>query len=352
MRLYKDFLRLTVSTLLLFAPGGAAMAQTNLLPYISAAKATNYMGVQVVVTDNVVQVAIRPTVVLLNLNKSYPDSPLTCVIRRRDTNQFPDVESYLGKRVEVSGRIIDYQGRPEIILTSINQITILEAASTSDSPSLSTLESPATAVQPTTPATPTLPLDGQTVKTKGQAGQAGWLIGGLLGVIIVLMGFLACLFWQRGRDAKPNPATATALVRASDEPGNDSVSVAEWKQRALVAEAMAGQQGQMLREKIMPELTEFAKQGLVQGLYAQRNALIERQLKAQEAVAEMERRLAALQVPLQERIRAYEKRVVELEKEVESQGEELRELTRATLQLVRRKLEDERGLARARSPLN
>ncbi len=352
MRLYKSLPRLIVIPLLLFASGGAAMAQTNLVQYISADKSTNYMGVQVVVTDMVVQVAIRPTVVLLNLNKRYPDSPLTCVIRRSDTNQFPDVESYLGKRVEVSGRIIDYQGRPEIILTSINQITILEATSTSASPSLSTLESPATAVQPPTPTTPAPLLDEQIVKTKDQPGQAGWLIAGSLGIIIVLLGFLVLLFWRRNRDVKPNPVLTTALVKTSDEPGNDSVSVAEWKKRALVAEAMAGQQGQMLREKIMPELTEFAKQGLVQGLYAQRNALIERQLKAQEVVAEMERRLMALQVPLQERIRAYEQRVAELEREVESQGEELRELTRATLQLVRRKLEDERVLARARSPLN
>ena len=166
MRLYKSLPRLIVIPLLLFASGGAAMAQTNLVQYISAAEATNYMGVQVVVTDMVVQVAIRPTVVLLNLNKRYPDSPLTCVIRRSDTNQFPDVESYWGKRVEVSGRIIDYQGRPEIILTSINQITILEATSTSASPSLPTLESPATAVQPATPTTPGSPLDEQIGKTK------------------------------------------------------------------------------------------------------------------------------------------------------------------------------------------
>ena len=49
------------------------------------------------------------------------------------------------------------------------------------------------------------------------------------------------------------------------------------------------------------------------------------------------------------RIRAYEKRIGELEKEVESQGEEMRELTRATLVLVRKKLEDERERQRERT---
>jgi recombinational DNA repair ATPase RecF len=87
-------------------------------------------------------------------------------------------------------------------------------------------------------------------------------------------------------------------------------------------------------------------------LYAQRNALLERQQKAQQALAEFESRLAALQLPLQERIRAYEKRIAELEKEVETQGEEMRELTRATLALVRKKLEDEQGLGRAPSRFN
>src|SRR5258708_7937365 len=131
-------------------------------------------------------------------------------------------------------------------------------------------------------------------------------------------------------------------MKSQDEMTVDSSSIHEWKQRALVAEAMAGQQGQMLREKIMPELTEFAKQSLVQGLYAQRNALLETHQEAQLALAEMESRLTKIQAPLHERIRVYEQRIVELEKEVETQGDEVRELTRATLGLVRKKLEDER----------
>ena len=175
----------------------------------------------------------------------------------------------------------------------------------------------------------------------------GWVIGSLA-VIIGLLGFLVFLFWRKG-DGTSGPRPNLSLSTRSALPGGaaaESLSVDDWKQRALVAEAMAGQQGQMLREKIMPELTEFAKQSLVQGLYAQRNALLERQQKAQQALAAFESRLAALQLPLQERVRAYEKRIVELEKEVETQGEEMRELTRATLALVRKKLEDEQERGR------
>ncbi|MGH7977656.1 MAG: hypothetical protein ACREC8_13485, partial [Limisphaerales bacterium] len=173
----------------------------------------------------------------------------------------------------------------------------------------------------------------------------GWMVG-LPVAIIAVLAFGIFLFWRR------NPQSTGALAKSSDDMTIDPASVHEWKQRALVAEAMAGKQGQMLREKIMPELTEFAKQSLVQGLYAQRNALIETQQKAQQALVELESRLTALQLPLQERIRAYEKRIAELEKEVESQGEEVRELTRATLTLVRKKLEDERQLEQMQSRFN
>ena len=167
-----------------------------------------------------------------------------------------------------------------------------------------------------------------------------WILGSLM-VIISLLACLVLLFWRRGRLDSP-AARSTAMLPSPGNGDEDPAAAEEWRQRALTAEAMAGKQGQMLREQIMPELTEFAKQSLVQGLYTQRNALLETQQKAAQAMLELEARLAALQLPLQERIRAYEKRVAELEKEVESQREEVRELAKATLMLVRKKLDDER----------
>jgi len=175
-----------------------------------------------------------------------------------------------------------------------------------------------------------------------------WILGSLM-VIISLLACLVLLFWRRGR--VDSPATrSTAMLPLPGKAVEDPAVAEEWRQRALTAEAMAGKQGQMLREKIMPELTEFAKQSLVQGLYTQRNALLETQQKAVQAMVELEGRLASLQLPLQERIRAYEKRVAELEKEVGSQREEVRELARATLMLVRKKLDDEREREREQPP--
>jgi isocitrate dehydrogenase kinase/phosphatase len=101
---------------------------------------------------------------------------------------------------------------------------------------------------------------------------------------------------------------------------------------------------QDLKERALADLTEFAKQSLVQGLYSQRKALLEERQKAQQELAALEGRLVALHLP--DRIQAYEKRIAELEKQLESRSDEVRELTNATLLLLRQKLEEERQLER------
>lgn len=326
--------------------------QTNDGPLeILAPAAANYMNQQVVVRDVVVQVALRPTVALLNLNQPYPDSPLTCVIRGNNTNKFPSLENYLGQRVEISGRITAYQGRPQIILKTTDQIKILNAAPISLQPPPATGE-PATKVAADQPATLAPMTAPPSTPTEAKPDHMVWWIVGMLGVIIVMLGLLAWLFWRRdiGNTGARTPHATLARLTAPVNATTAPLATEEWIQRALVAEAMAGRQGQILREKLMPELAEFAKQSLVQGLYAQRNTLIETQRVAQQALVEMESRLAALQLSLPERIRAYEQRIGELEKEVESQVAEVRELTRATLVLVRRKLEAERERERTPSP--
>jgi hypothetical protein len=146
-----------------------------------------------------------------------------------------------------------------------------------------------------------------------------------MGALTLIIGLLAWLILALRRGA---PGASTALLPP------------------------AGNPPQLTHEKALAELTEFAKQSLVQGLYEQRNALLDTQRKAQQALIQLEQRLAALQLPHQERLRAYELRIAELEKELETRGEEVRELTQATLLLVRRKLEEERGLGIRRDQFN
>jgi len=350
MRFSGCFSRLIFVAALALATG--AFAQPGGLPEIPASDATNYLDQQVVVTDKVVQVAVRPAVWLLHLNQRYPQSPLNCVVRGGYTNNFPNFEDYLGQRVEVTGRITEHAGRLEMVLTTTNQIKIVNATKINPKPAPPAAGAQIKAGLPEQPASALAPATQPIMKAEDSSGRIqGWILG-LLAVIIVLLVFGFFLFWRGNSGDGRAIRSAGALAKSLDDTTADSASAQEWKQRALVAEAMAGKQGQMLREKILPELTEFAKQSLVQGLYAQRSLLMERQQKAQQALVELESRLTALQLPLQQRICAYEKRIAELEKEVETQGEEMRELTRATLALVRKKLEDERELERAQARFN
>ncbi len=341
MRCLNPNFNLAVALLLILTPAFKARGQSDAPREIRVSEATNYVNQQVVVRDVVAQVALRQTVALLNLNQRFPHSPLTLVIRGNDTNNFPNLEKYLGQRVEVTGRITEYQGRPQIVVSTTNQIRILDSGQLPPSPQ------PPPAADTAAPEPPAI-VAGAAAQPAALVepgpDRTTWSIIRMFGILIVLLGTALLLIWWRGLGGFANRTPDLAVARQPIPPAavTEPAAMEEWKQRALVAEAMAGRQAQILREKLMPELAEFAKQSLVQGLYAQRNSLIETQKAAQQALVELEARLATLQLSLPERIRAYEKRIGELEKVVGTQGEEMRELTRATLVLVRKKLETER----------
>jgi len=168
-----------------------------------------------------------------------------------------------------------------------------------------------------------------------------WILGALSIIILLLFGMLLAIRRQ-GRTAS-SVALALPGGNTGSDPRLGSAEPAEWRNRALHAESLAAKQAKILQEKVGPELEEFAKQALVQGLYTQRNALLETQRKAHDALMELEMRLAELELPGPKRIEAYEKRIAELERELDSRDEEMRELTRATLLLVQQRLEVERN---------
>jgi DNA/RNA endonuclease YhcR with UshA esterase domain len=91
---------------------------------ISTGEAGKYYDREMIVTGTVAQVTIHPKIVFLNLDKSYPDSPFTLVIRSDVTNQFGDLKAFKGKQVEVKGKITNYHDRPEMVLTNTNQLQV------------------------------------------------------------------------------------------------------------------------------------------------------------------------------------------------------------------------------------
>ncbi|HWX19218.1 MAG TPA: hypothetical protein VN578_04835 [Candidatus Binatia bacterium] len=93
---------------------------------IPAIEAKDHLNAEATITGTIAEVHQGGSVVHLNFEKPFPDAPFTAVIFANKTNLFPDIQSLKGKAVEVSGRIIEYRNKPEIILTSTNQLKIIE----------------------------------------------------------------------------------------------------------------------------------------------------------------------------------------------------------------------------------
>jgi hypothetical protein len=102
----------------------------NTLPAkIGTDDVTNYYGQEMIVTGTVAQVSIRPKIVLLNMDKPYPDSPFTLVIFASATNQFSDLKSLKGASVEATGIITNYHNRAEMVLKQAGQLKVIGNAS-------------------------------------------------------------------------------------------------------------------------------------------------------------------------------------------------------------------------------
>jgi len=106
----------------------AEAPQTSSLKRISAAEAEKHYQEMVIVTGKVAQVSIRPKLVYVNLDKKHPETPLSCVVFSRATNQFGDLKTLEGKQVEIKGRIEEYRDKAQIILNSSNQLKVIEKA--------------------------------------------------------------------------------------------------------------------------------------------------------------------------------------------------------------------------------
>jgi hypothetical protein len=100
----------------------------NVPAKIGTDAATNFYGQEMIVTGIVAQVSIRPKIVLLNMDKPYPDSPFTLVIFASATNQFSDLKSLNGASVEATGIITNYHNRAEMVLKQAAQLKVTGTA--------------------------------------------------------------------------------------------------------------------------------------------------------------------------------------------------------------------------------
>jgi hypothetical protein len=159
------------------------------------------------------------------------------------------------------------------------------------------------------------------------------LIAGLITAGTLLFALLAWLAFRR----KPATTMLPAVV-GSTLSTDTQTDAGDWQQRALDAEQKVARAHDAIRSGVVEQLKEKA----VSSLMSQRSDMMEAQHAAAAEMAELERRLNELQTPLQDRLRAYEGRIADLEKALAAKGEENRELIKAKIALMRKQLEAER----------
>jgi DNA repair exonuclease SbcCD ATPase subunit len=100
---------------------------------------------------------------------------------------------------------------------------------------------------------------------------------------------------------------------------------------------------QAAQSSLESHLVEALKDAVVQELASQRRELLAGQQQAAAELTELARRLEAVQTPMLERLRTYEQRIQDLEKELSEQSKENRELLQLKIEMTRRQLESERS---------
>jgi hypothetical protein len=128
-------------------------------------------------------------------------------------------------------------------------------------------------------------------------------------------------------------------------PAGDQMMIADnlWRQRALEAEQRAQEAIAAARANLAPQLAQALKEALVQELAIQRRELLQAQHLAAAEIAQLSQHLDELKAPMQERLRSYETRIQELEKELAARSEENRVLLQLKIEMVRHQLEVERS---------
>ena len=114
-------IKLLISLLMLIA-GLSALGQAK----ITAAEAAKHLNEKVTVCDKVFggKYLNNAGLTLLDVGGSHPNELLTLVIKSDDRKKFktPPEDDLKGKKVCITGQIIDYKGKPEIIITDPAQI--------------------------------------------------------------------------------------------------------------------------------------------------------------------------------------------------------------------------------------
>jgi len=103
------------------AANAAASVSIGTIDYTEAPK---HIGQTASVRGTLVKVyTSKSGTTFLDFCDNYKTCPFTAVIFSSDAKQFPDLQTYVGSTVTLTGKISSYQGKAEIVLSSPTQIS-------------------------------------------------------------------------------------------------------------------------------------------------------------------------------------------------------------------------------------
>jgi hypothetical protein len=102
---------------------GAVVAwQTVVIPTDAAAK---HVGETAIVEGMVANVKHAPRfhAIFVDFDQPYPNQSFTAYIDEKDAAKFPDVDKLMSHKARVTGKIVLYRGKPEIVVEEASQLT-------------------------------------------------------------------------------------------------------------------------------------------------------------------------------------------------------------------------------------
>ncbi|EHQ27280.1 hypothetical protein [Mucilaginibacter paludis] len=109
---------------------GFASVKTFAQTTIDAKDAAKHIGEKVTICDKIYggKFLSGGGITLLDLGAAHPNELLTLLIKGDDRKKFKDAPevAFKNKAVCVTGTVIDYKGKPEIVITEADQIKLTE----------------------------------------------------------------------------------------------------------------------------------------------------------------------------------------------------------------------------------
>jgi hypothetical protein len=146
---------------------------------------------------------------------------------------------------------------------------------------------------------------------------------------------------RRGR--MPAPVFCPACSRDGTTDANQFLGRIYYSQSGPLPPPSVNALLNTVQTTIAPQLVEALKDAVVQELASQRRELLTAQQQAAAELTELARRLEAAQTPLIERLRAYEQRIQNLERELSQQSKENLELLKMKIEMTKQQFEAERA---------